>query len=461
MKNVCIQGLGFVGSAMAIAVASAQNYEGQPLYTVTGVDQATDQGIARVNSINKGIFPFSTSDQNIHEALEAIAKFGNLIATTEESAYKLADIVVVDVPFDISSLETENQLQIASFEEAIRVLARQVPEGALIIIETTVPPGTCENLVVPTLHEELSKRGIDKESVYLAHSFERVMPGNQYLDSIVNFWRVYAGYTEAAADACDEFLSSIVDVERYPLRRLASMTASETTKVMENSYRAVNIAFIDEWSKFAEQIGIDLYEVIDAIRVRPTHSNIRLPGLGVGGYCLTKDPAFAWASAREIYDLDGHNFSFSRLAIEVNKNMPLHTVDRLEILLSGELQNKKILIMGISYRQDIGDTRHTPTETLVRTLISRGAVVCGYDPFLDYWAEMDWSLPTEFPSPVGFDAIVFCVPHFKFQSIDLLDWIANSCPLIFDAANLLTMEQRQLCREHGLSVESVGRGDGL
>ena len=160
---------------------------------------------------------------------------------------------------------------------AIRTVARKIKPGALILIETTVPPGTCEKVIWPIICDELEKREIDKDLVYLAHSFERVMPGIGYYDSLVNYWRVYAGRTNRAADICEEFLSTLINVDKYPLKRLASMTASEATKVLENTYRAVNIAFIDEWTKYSELIGIDLYEIVDAVRVRPTHSNIRLP----------------------------------------------------------------------------------------------------------------------------------------------------------------------------------------
>ena len=164
--------------------------------------------------------------------------------------------------------------------------------AALVILETTVPPGTCERVVAPELAAALQRRGLQRDAFLLAHSYERVMPGEDYLASITHFWRVYAGHTPEAADACERFLAQVINVDEYPLTRLASTTASEIAKVMENSYRATNIAFIEEWARFAEAVGVDLFGVINAIRVRPTHSNIRQPGFGVGGYCLTKDLLF-------------------------------------------------------------------------------------------------------------------------------------------------------------------------
>ena len=461
MINVCIQGLGFVGAAMAVAVANSRNPNGEPRYRVVGVDQPTQQGMGRIDSINQGVFPFPTSDSKLLSEYAAAKDVGNLTATCDQSVYKLADIVVVDVPLDIPFDDDLPILRISGFKNAIRTVGRLVPAGSLVLIETTVPPGMCDKVIAPMLFHELDQRGIAPDSVHLAHSFERVMPGEEYFDSIVNYWRAYAGYNDAAADACEEFLTTVVDTDRFPLRRLSSMLASETTKVMENTYRAVNIAFIDEWTKYAEQVGIDLYEVLEAIRVRSTHSNIRFPGLGVGGYCLTKDPAFAPASARQFYNLPELEFPFSELAIKVNNSMPIHTVDRLTKMLDGNLGGKKILILGISYRQDIGDTRYSPVEILVKKLKLNGATIEAFDPFIEYWPEMRLKLPTELPSPVYVDAVVFAIPHRQFRTLDLIDWLGNSAPMILDAANVITEEQRKACRAHSIRVESIGRADGL
>ena len=128
------------------------------------------------------------------------------------------------------------------------------------------------------------------------------MPGPDYLDSIINNWRVFSGHSSKSANLCESFLSTIIDTNKYPLTKLSSITSSELSKIMENSYRAVNIAFIEEWARFSEKIGANTFEIINAIRKRPTHNNIRQPGFGVGGYCLTKDPFFASLSARQLFN---------------------------------------------------------------------------------------------------------------------------------------------------------------
>jgi nucleotide sugar dehydrogenase len=328
-------------------------------------------------------------------------------------------------------------------------------------VETTVPPGTCERVLRPVLIEELDERGLEDSAVHLAHSYERVMPGKNYLESITHFWRVYAGASPQAAIACEAFLSSIIDIESYPLTRLSSTTASETAKLMENTYRAANIAFIDEWTKYAEAVGIDIFEVIDAIRVRPTHSNIRFPGIGVGGYCLTKDPAFTPAAAYQLLDHQDLDFPFSRLALQVNQAMPLHTMARLTGLLGGSCLEKKILLLGVSYRQDVGDTRYSPVETLAHALLQAGAEVKAFDPFVTEWLEMDWQLPSQLPSPMSFDAVVFATPHRDFMELDLVSWLGDSRPIVLDTVNAVAKPKRDRCRLSGIRIESIGRGDGL
>jgi nucleotide sugar dehydrogenase len=450
---------------MAVAVASARSKEGDILYQVTGVDQNTHRGHERVAALARGVFPFKTTDKLLGEALTRCHDQGNLVTTTDESAYASADVVVIDIPLDINLYnpvgDDESLLGMAGFETAFRQVSQRVRAGTLILVESTVPPGTCERFLLPILSEELKARHIEENAVHLAHSYERVMPGDHYLESITKFWRVYAGADATAADVCATFLSSIIEVDKFPLTRLASMTASETAKLMENTYRAANIAFVDEWTKYAEAVGIDLYEVIDAIRMRPTHSNIRFPGIGVGGYCLTKDPAFAPAAAQHFLDNLGLHFPFSHLALKVNQAMPLHCAQRLVGLLGDSCQGKKILLLGISYRQDVGDTRFSSVEILARALQEAGGQVHAFDPFVSYWPEMDWQLPDKMPGPDSFNAVVFATPHRQFIELDLLSWLDNARPVVLDTVNTVSKSQRDRCRSVGVRIESIGRGDGL
>ena len=165
-----------------------------------------------------------------------------------------------------------------------------------------MPPGTCEKIAFDIIKNGLEVRNLDSDSFNLGHSYERVMPGPNYIDSIQNYYRVYSGINEESANATESFLRTIISTEKYPLTRLNGTNATELAKVLENSYRAMNIAFMVEWTRFAEEAGVNMYEIVNAIRQRDTHSNLMFPGLGVGGYCLSKDPLLASWSRKSLFN---------------------------------------------------------------------------------------------------------------------------------------------------------------
>jgi UDP-N-acetyl-D-glucosamine dehydrogenase len=455
---VCVQGLGFVGAAMAIAIASARRPDSTPCFNVVGVDLPSREGTAKVEAINAGRLPLATTDRKLARALADACARRNLVATTDDRAYALASVAVVDVPLDVVDSPRGPSVALDGFRSAIRTLGRRMSPGSLVVVETTVPPGTCERVVAPELASALAARGLPPDALLIAHSYERVMPGDAYLDSIVNFWRSYAGYTPDAAEACEAFLSQVVNVSQYPLTRLHSTTACETAKVLENSYRATTIAFMEEWGRFAEAVGVDLFEVISTIRRRPTHSNMRQPGFGVGGYCITKDPLLGAVAARDLFGLRDAEFPFSTLAVETNRRMPLATVEMLDAMLDGGLDGKRILLLGVSYRQEVADTRYSPAELFVRVASERGATVVCHDPLVRYWPELGLEVDTELPSPASADAVVFAVQHREYAQLDLREWLDDARPVMLDANAVLSSEQRGALRELGCRAGNIGRG---
>ncbi len=401
---VVVQGLGFVGAAMATAVADARNQVGHPCFNVIGVDLPTPDGIAKVEAINAGQLPIAITDRRLEDAFAGAHERGNLLATTDEGSYALASVVIVDVPLDVVGHRGSSTVDLDGFRQAIQTLGRHLQPGSLVIIETTVPPGTTEKVAALELASALAERSLPEAAVLLAYSYERVMPGPLYLDSIVNFPRCYAGRTPAAADA-------------------------------------------------------DLFEVIQSIRRRPTHSNMRQPGFGVGGYCLTKDPLLGRIAAREFYDLPDLDFPFSTLAVAVNEVMPLTSLDKVQNLLGGSLSGKSIVLMGVSYRAEVGDTRNSPSETFVREAHERGATVICHDPLVREWRELELDVLSELPRLAGIDAVVFAVQHPEYAALDLEGWLADERPLVFDANDVVTAGQRALLRRMGCAVGSIGRSD--
>jgi UDP-N-acetyl-D-glucosamine dehydrogenase len=443
---------------MAVAVAAARDHHGQLRFSVVGIDLPTTLGQERIEQIDRGVLPFSTSDRYMVEATAAAHAAGNLRASSDPRCFGEADVILVDIHLDVDTSHDIAAVDFTPFRNAIQTVGAHMRPVALVIVETTVPPGTCERVVAPELAAALHARGLPRDAFLLAHSYERVMPGEDYLASITNFWRVYAGHTEAAADACERFLAQVINVEAYPLTRLASTTASEIAKVMENSYRATNIAFVEEWGRFAEAVGVDLFEVINAIRVRPTHNNIRQPGFGVGGYCLTKDPLFPGIATRQLFDRPDLTFPFSEMAIRTNRLMPIVSVNRVEQLLGATLRGKRVLLMGVAYRQDVADTRYSPAQTFVEEAHRRGAVVVAHDPLVTHWPEMDLPVTAELPPADTVDAVVFAVPHRAYRDLDLRGWLRHGAPVVLDANAVLTAAQRQAVKDAGCVFAAIGQG---
>ena len=462
-KIVVIQGLGFVGAAMAIVCANSKNEE----FAVVGLDLPTIDSYWKIRSINDGIFPITAPDPKIGELYRNSIDKSLLYATHDKEVFKYADYIIVDINFDVQREINEDGLtqnydvDFKHLNKAVRDFARRCKPEALILMESTIPPGTTKEIVLPIIEDCYLERGISVDNILLGHSYERVMPGKQYIDSIQNFYRVYSGINQASEIKAETFLKKVINTSEYPLTRMKSTTASEMSKVLENSYRAMNIAFIVEWSRFAEDAGVDLYEVINAIRVRPTHTNIMLPGIGVGGYCLTKDPLLASWSKQNIFD--SQKLKFSESAIATNENMPNIAADILAKYFKNNLKDVSILLCGVAYTGNIGDTRYSPVETFYRRLRRFGASISLTDPYLSYWPELSLDVEKNLSNALEnqFDCIVISTGHDVYKNSEIfLDRLLQleRGTAIFDTIGILPEEIITDLRKKN-DVIIIGRGD--
>lgn len=460
---VAVQGLGFVGTVMALVVADAPCED----YAVIGVDRPTDDGRQKVEALNSGFLPIDSADSSVDKLLRRALDRENFVATCDESAYEHADIILINVGLDVQKDVTSRRelrdydVDLDGFKSACRAIASRCKPDVLIIVETTVPPGTSLEVVRPIFDSTFEQRGIPK-NYRLGHSYERVMPGPDYVDSVRNFYRVYAGMDEGSANATRDFLQTVINTDDYPPTRLDSITACETAKVLENAYRAMNIAFVQEWTEFAEELGINLYEVIRAIRKRPTHSNLMFPGLGVGGYCLPKDPLLAsWARKR--FSDGEKRLPQSERAVELNDQMPEHTFELIRNGLGGSVEDCTISFLGVSYRGGVGDTRNTPASYLYDLLLEEGANVFLHDPFVEEWSEKGRSVSQDLSEVLveDVDAVVFATPHSTYTDNGDLQKRLHGLPanrLIHDAWGVLSNgEIGALQTRHRVQV--TGRGD--
>lgn len=460
-KVVVVQGLGFVGAVMSLVCANALKEE----YAVIGVDLANEKTYWKIKAINDGVFPLIADDPKISEFFNKSIDKGNFLATYDPAAYSFADVIIVDINLDVEKESDINQelqnfdVSLDGFKSAIQSIGSKCKDNVLILVETTVPPGTCEKVVKPIIENELTKRGLSLANYRLGHSYERVMPGPEYIDSIRDFPRVYSGLNSVSADAVEIFLKTIIDTSNCELTRLEHTNATEMAKVLENSYRAMNIAFAVEWSRFAEEAGVDLYSMVNAIRARPTHSNLMFPGIGVGGYCLTKDPLLAsWA--RKFHFGGTSDLEMSIKGVSINDQMPKFAFNRL-IQVFGNICDKKVAFLGVSYRGDVGDTRFTPVEPLVKMVKETGAKIALHDPFVSYWEEQKCRVESDLNAVLDstIDLVLISAGHSQYKLESTIEKLMVLNPvMIYDTIGLFNKNQLSLLQsKHKVSV--LGRGD--
>jgi len=394
---VVVIGLGFVGAVMAAVVADSVDKEtGQSKKFVIGMQRPSTRSFWKIPLINRGISPIQAEDPEVAPMIErCVTEKKTLVATFHNDALQLADIVIVDVQCDFLKQDLGNlktgHADIRALEDSFKVIAEKINPECLVLIETTVPPGTTEYVGYPIIKKGFKKRGIESEPL-LAHSYERVMPGRDYVKSIRDFWRVCSGIDEKSRELVVKFLSDVLNVDEYPLTVLDRPIESETCKIVENSYRATILAFLHEWSLFSETNGVDLTKVIQAIKVRPTHSNIIFPGPGIGGYCLPKDGGLGLWAYKHLMGFEDDIFKITPTAIDINDTRALHAAQ----LTRDALRNmgrivaaSQITVLGVSYREDVGDTRYSGSEIIVRKLTEMGAEVKAHDPYVPHWWELE------------------------------------------------------------------------
>lgn len=490
---VVVMGVGFVGAVMAAIIADTVDRQtGRPSKFVIGCQRPSPRSYWKIPLLNRGQSPVKAEDPEVDPMIaRCVLDKKTLVATWNDDCLGLADCVVVDVQCDylkndLGNLKT-GEADMAALEATMRAIGRKIRPECLVLIETTVAPGTTEFVALPILKKAFRERDVEALPL-LAHSFERVMPGRDYVASIRDFWRVCAGCTPEAKERVVRFLSEVLNVERFPLTVMDRPIESETTKIVENSYRATILAFLDEWSLFAERNGVDLQKVIAAIKVRPTHSNIIFPGPGIGGYCLPKDGGLGQWAYKHILGFEDDIFRITTAAIDINDTRALHVAELVRDALRNMgryIAGARVLIAGASYREDVGDTRYSGSELVVRKLTEMGAEMRVHDPYVERWWELE--AQDSYPSPEyswrrffrnqdelvhvavqkdfgealkGAEALVLAVRHRPYLELDP-DTVVRQAggPLaIVDCFGILGDDTIRRYFELGCEVKALGRG---
>jgi nucleotide sugar dehydrogenase len=489
---VVVMGVGFVGAAMAAVVADAENENGESTKFVIGMQRPSTRSYWKIPLLNRGLSPVKSEDEELEPMIaRCVNEKKTLTATFSYEVLKLADVVVSDVQCDYLKESFGNvrdgQADMVALENSLEIVAEHIPPETLVLIETTVAPGTTEQVAYPIMRKVFRKRGIQSDPL-LAHSFERVMPGKEYVASIRDFWRVCSGINEEATRRVEKFLGEVINTKAYQLTVLDRPIESETAKIVENSFRATILAFLDEWSVFAERNGVDLIKVIEAIKVRPTHSNIIFPGPGIGGYCLPKDGGLGMWAYRHIHGFEDDIFKITPLAIDINDTRAMHVAQLTRDAMRNmgrPLAAAEILLLGASYREDVGDTRYSGSELVVRRLTEMGAELRAHDPYVQHWWEFEKQ--DEYPSPThslkrffrnqdklidlriepdlkkalaGADAVIFAVRHKPYLDLDPDEVVETAGgPLaVIDCFGILDDEKIKRYFELGCEVKGLGRG---
>jgi nucleotide sugar dehydrogenase len=489
---VVVVGVGFVGAVMAAVVADSVDKKGKTNKFVIGMQRPSTRSFWKIKLLNRGVSPVKAEDPEVDAMIHrCVCEKKNLMATYNYDVLQLADVVVVDVQCDylkesFGDLST-GQTDMAALEDSFHTIAERIQPGALVLIETTVAPGTTEQVAYPIMKKIFRQRKI-KSDPLLAHSYERVMPGKNYVASIRDFWRVCSGINEKAKKRVVQFLTDVLNTETFPLTVMDRPIESETSKIVENSFRATMLAFMDEWSRFAEYNGVDLTKVIQAIKVRPTHSNIIFPGPGIGGYCLPKDGGLGMWAYKHILGWEDTIFKITPTAINVNDTRGLRVCQLTRDALRNmdrPIAAAEILLLGASYREDVGDTRYSGSEVVVRRLSEMGAEIRVHDPYVKHWWEFEaqenypkpqYSLSRFFrgqeklknlrvsqdlnSSLKGIDALILAVRHKQYLDLNpdtVVKKIGRPAAII-DCFGILDDEKIKRYFELGCEVKGLGRG---
>ena len=412
--NLSVIGLGYVGLPLAIEAANSK-------LKVVGYD--INESV--VNNLNKSISHVEDiSDEVLQDALSK-----DFLITSESNILGDSEYIVISVPTPL----TDYQPDLSYVEAATKSIAENLKKGHIIILESTTYPGTTLEIVKPLLEKNSSL--VAGEDFLLGYSPERIDPGNKEW-TFKNTPKIVSGINEKSLKKISEFYNSIID----EVVEVSGTREAEMVKLIENTYRQVNIAMVNELAILSNMLDIDIWEVVEAAKTKPFGFQSFRPGPGVGGHCIPIDPKYLSFKTRQI----GQPVRFVELAQEINNSMPNYVISRISELMNKKeilLKNSKILILGVAYKKDIGDTRESPAIDIIDSLIEKSVEVSFYDPFVDELIVDKESISKEqdLDNISDYDLVIIHTPHTSFSYIDF----DNIKSLIFDTTGSFTISNAE------------------
>ena len=426
-KTVAVIGLGYVGLPLAILTAK----KGYPVYGL-------DLDKKKIEKIRKNISPFK--EEFIEERKQLLSKIN---ASTDPTILKKADIVIVCVPTPV------DEKFFPIFEpliSATELIIKNRKPKQLIVIESTINPGVCEEVLLP-LFEKANL--VDGKDFFLAHCPERINPGKDAVSkgyNVSNIARVVGSTSKKGLLLAQNFYSSVIDA---PIKSMGSIKEAEACKVVENSFRDINIAFVNELAKSFEKMDIDVKNVIEGAATKPFAFMAHFPSRGVGGHCIPVDPYYLIERARE----SGFDHKFLRVAREINNSMPAYTVELMHDLLNElkmPIKGTSVGVMGLSYKANVDDLRESPAVKIIEELEKKGAHVVRFDPYIPSMS--DAKNLTDFLKKS--DVLIFVTNHKAFSSINAKTFKKFGIRAIVDGVNSLDKEK---IKNLGIKYKGIGR----
>ncbi len=439
--KIVVIGMGYVGIPAAALLADVDGHD------VTGLQRRSQRSGWKIDVLNRGESPFEGDEPGLAELLAKVVKKGTFRATDDEDVLKDADIILIDVQ---TPTDPQNVPQYLSLREVSKSIGQRIKKGAMVVVESTVAPGTTQNVVQRIIEQESGMTG--GTDFDLAFSYERVMPG-KLINNIVNLPRIIGGITDKSGDRAVELYKKICKANVHK----TDVLTAEISKTIENAYRDVNIAFANEMALVCESLGVDMFEVRDLVNELPSR-NIHIPGAGVGGHCLPKDP---WLLRHGLYEYGSWKIEpeIITLSRRINDQMPIH----MSYLVENALQNRGrrvadsiITVLGAAYLENSDDTRNTPAAPLVGALTAKGAEVRIHDPHVREWEFGPNTISSDLNECIkGSDCLVMVTKHREYLNFDFEDIKKKMrTPVVVDGRNVF---DRKLLEKLDFEYRAVGK----
>lgn len=409
-KKIAIIGLGYVGLPLAL-LADRKGYR------VIGIDR----DVERVKQINNKISPFKDAE------VSHFLKKSNIKATTRFQMILGCSTVIVCVP---TPVDAHHKPDLNPVKDAILQIAKYLQKGQLVILESTVNPGVCEEIIKPTL-EMISGLKVGKD-FHLSHCPERINPGDKNWN-VENIPRVVGSLESVGLKKTISFYRSIITADIHPMENIKE---TEAVKIVENAFRDINIAFVNELAESFYKLGIDAVNVIHGAATKPFSFLAHYPSCGVGGHCIPVDPYYLIDYAKK----NGYTHRFLSLARRINNHMPIFTVSLLEKILRNKnemLKGSKVTVLGLAYKGNISDCRESPALKIIKELEKKGSVVSTYDPFVKNKS----TAHTLQEAMKDSKAVIIATAHNRFKHLTPSFFEKYHVPIVVDGQNILSKKK--------------------